>query len=246
MMVTVPSVSVSAGPDVQACTGSEVTIGEPAPHVLVVSRKLESIYRLSLALKKSGLTVTGWEVSAKEAPSLFNVDCSHILVDEEALIDYDNEYSVAKAIREFDVPVAVLSDTVNLSVEVASLDLNISLVLSKNLHPDAMALKLIDFINQDKSNLSGNSHEVNDQTNQFLAHIGHEIRTPLNGILGTAELLSNLNLPPLQASYVNTIKSSGNTLLLVLNDLLGHPLAVVLDLEDAVFTITEGPNLDDV
>jgi signal transduction histidine kinase/FixJ family two-component response regulator len=172
---------------------------------------------------------------------LFNVDCSQILVDEEALIDYEKEYKVAKAIREFDVPVAVLSDSLNLSFEAASLDLNVSLVLSKNLHPDAMALKLIDFINQDKSNLSGNSHEVNDQTNQFLAHIGHEIRTPLNGILGTAELLSNLNLPPLQASYVNTIKSSGNTLLLVLNDLLDfiRIQAKRVEFENVAFSIRD-------
>jgi signal transduction histidine kinase/CheY-like chemotaxis protein len=55
---------------------------------------------------------------------------------------------------------------------------------------------------------------------QFLANISHELRTPLNGMLGTAQLLADNTLPPTAASYVQTLLSSGNNLLAIINDLL--------------------------
>lgn len=55
---------------------------------------------------------------------------------------------------------------------------------------------------------------------QFLANMSHEIRTPLNGVLGMAELLLSTPLDERQASYLDTVKTSGNTLLNLLNDIL--------------------------
>ena len=54
----------------------------------------------------------------------------------------------------------------------------------------------------------------------FLANMSHEIRTPMNAICGMAELLTRTELPPLSAEYVNTIKSSGDSLLEIINDIL--------------------------
>ena len=55
---------------------------------------------------------------------------------------------------------------------------------------------------------------------EFVANMSHEIRTPLNGILGMAELLSKTDLDGRQLSYTNTIASSGNALLTIINDIL--------------------------
>ncbi len=56
---------------------------------------------------------------------------------------------------------------------------------------------------------------------RFLATMSHEIRTPMNGILGMAQMLLTPNLTDSQMrEYARTILSSGQTLLLLLNDIL--------------------------
>ena len=54
----------------------------------------------------------------------------------------------------------------------------------------------------------------------FLAVMSHELRTPLNGVLGFAELLADSPLDDEQKDCVQTITSSGNHLLQVVNDIL--------------------------
>ncbi|MCW5964096.1 MAG: response regulator [Bryobacterales bacterium] len=54
----------------------------------------------------------------------------------------------------------------------------------------------------------------------FLAAMSHEIRTPLTGVLGMAELLSHSSLDPQQASYLDQIRSAGQRLLTIVNDVL--------------------------
>lgn len=61
---------------------------------------------------------------------------------------------------------------------------------------------------------------ANRAKSDFLATMSHEIRTPLNGVLGMADLLSRTALTPEQRHYTEVIRSSGDNLLAIINDVL--------------------------
>jgi signal transduction histidine kinase len=55
---------------------------------------------------------------------------------------------------------------------------------------------------------------------QFLAMLSHAIRTPMNGVVGMTSLLLESALSREQRDYVETIRSSGDSLLTIINDIL--------------------------
>jgi signal transduction histidine kinase/ActR/RegA family two-component response regulator len=82
---------------------------------------------------------------------------------------------------------------------------------------------------------------ANQAKSSFLAMMSHEIRTPMNGVIGMAHLLRDTPLTPAQREYLQTIESSGESLLTIINDILDYSKieAGRIDLENNPFELRQ-------
>ncbi|MES9961682.1 MAG: transporter substrate-binding domain-containing protein [Sedimenticola sp.] len=80
--------------------------------------------------------------------------------------------------------------------------------------------KEITSANIELNNALEQTREANNAKSLFLASVSHEIRTPMNGVLGMIQVLRGTDLNEEQKLYIETLDSSSNLMLLLIDDLL--------------------------
>lgn len=83
-----------------------------------------------------------------------------------------------------------------------------------------LALELAEEAKTKAENATQIAEDAVKAKQQFLSNMSHEIRTPMNAIIGFTKVLLKSTVSPKQQEYLNAIKLSGDSLIVLINDIL--------------------------
>jgi len=133
------------------------------------------------------------------------VRTSSRLVEVETLID--DIHSMQQRLRDsYDDLQRALAQREHLNAELQTLTTDLDLKVRERTAELASATRVAEDASRAKS--------------EFLANMSHEIRTPMNGIIGMTELALTTSLTDVQRDYLETVRGSAESLLVVINDVL--------------------------
>jgi PAS domain S-box-containing protein len=149
------------------------------------------------------------EAIGKSITSLF-ADAVPLLEAHRLALDETPINRVARLQRKDQRVIDVELHTVGLMV-------NGELLGSLGLYQDISVRKRAE---EEMQRAKNSAEEASRAKSEFLANMSHEIRTPLNGVMGMTDLALDTELTREQREYLDTVKKSADSLLIVINDIL--------------------------
>lgn len=142
-----------------------------------------------------------------------------VLATGRMLTDTNTSVSAVRADARAEV-MAIQQATALLVLAIAIAIGLLILNLSRQLRLTRRTTEQLEAAAKDISDAYRAAEAGNRAKSEFMAVMGHEIRTPLNAILGMAELLAEADLPNEDRQGVSVIRSSGEALLEIINEIL--------------------------
>jgi signal transduction histidine kinase/CheY-like chemotaxis protein len=162
-----------------------------------------------------------FNVSIAQYQTLFQVDVKE---KENALLKKDNDIKILELKRQKTFQSLLVIIVLVILFSGFSLLIMYRTILSANRKLQALNSELENKVNERTKDLREAlkiAEDAYNLKNSFLANISHEIRTPLNGIMGFSSLISNeIDGNQDVQRYVHEIRSSGNRLMYLLNNLI--------------------------
>lgn len=196
--------------------------------ILIVDDDQVDQMALKRALKHSELLTDSFSVdNASEALKLMekeSFDCCFI----DYIMPDMNGIELVKRIRKNDFRGTIIVVTSQSDPELSkqALKAGANNYITKSLiNPEAISLLLRNAMEMQKIELElkdARQEAVHhaEMKQKFLANMSHEIRTPMNAVLGFSRLLTEFDLDKKAAEYVQTIYTSAENLLIIINDVL--------------------------
>ncbi len=222
-------------------TKSQITpasIGKSLRYVLKLKEAREIAERAEAALLESELKLKN--IIARSPIVLFNIDkqgeitlfrgkaASNLSLKPETVIGKNlREFSNELPIRIEDFNKACNGLETNFKTEVSGHHFDVNYIPIKDEQKNisgmmGVAIDITSFIKNEEELM--NTIEVKEESakvkEQFLANMSHEIRTPIHGIISLTQFVLNTSINNEQKKYLELIRKSADTLLVIVNDIL--------------------------
>ncbi len=138
-----------------------------------------------------------------------------------------NAHRIIQQSHNEELIVLTMSDITEIKKLAIELQIKEKKVLEVQLEAKKKAFKIVEESNSElikaKSKAESKTQIAEDAVNakqQFLSNMSHEIRTPMNAVIGFANVMLKTKLDDTQKEYINAIKVSGDSLVILINDIL--------------------------